>query len=212
MFSLLPFGPRPAATLDLARIYLRIFHIPGWKLRNIPRADAFIVFTDATGWLGHGTSKYIKDKSDYRLDDEITSLAPIQGGEAVSVAVHRLPVKRLVVANPFDQQKMMSGEQYSAAFRAATREIEAQNGKSFTLFDPTDDWNYQERRVEPMQAARRIVDAILRSRDQGIRSANIIVTSEENIAAYQNLARRMNEDQWKFTHEPGSADRGLDLL
>ncbi|MBA3726751.1 MAG: hypothetical protein H0W86_09935 [Armatimonadetes bacterium] len=212
MLSLLPFGPKAEATLDLDRIYLRIFHMPGWKLRNIPRADAFIVFTDATGWLGHGTSKYIKDKSDYRLDDQITSLAPIEGGSAVSVAVHRLPARRLVVANPFDQQKMMSGEQYSAAFRAATKEIEAHNGKSFTLFDPTDDWNYQERRVEPMQAARRIVDAILRSRDDGIRSANIIVTNEENLIAYRSLADRMVENQWKFTHEPGAADRGLDLL
>ena len=89
----MPFPPfihaRPAATADMSKMLLRIYAIPAWQMRDVPKASAFLAFTDETGWLGHGSAKYIKDKADFGLDDAITAMAPITTMEAISVPVRR---------------------------------------------------------------------------------------------------------------------------
>lgn len=200
----MPFPPfiyaRPAAVADLPKMLLRIYGIPAWQLRDVPKASAFLAFTDETGWLGHGTSKYIKDKADFGLDDAIEAFAPIPPYSAVSLPVSRLPARRLVVTNVYDANKLTSRDTFAAAFKAACLEVRRHDGKSITFFDPTEDWNYQETRVDPVDAARVVVGNIVRNRGT-ITGANIIVTSEAATSAYVRLTEQVFDERWRLTSE-----------
>jgi hypothetical protein len=193
---------RPAATADMPKMLLRIYAIPAWQMRDVPKASAFLAFTDETGWLGHGSAKYIKDKADFGLDDAIRAMAPIAPLEAVSVPVRRLPASRLVVANVYDANKLTSNAAFAEAFKNACIEVERHGGKSVTFFDPTRDWNYQEWRVEPTDAARAIVRNVLANRGR-IRGANIIVP-ESSKEAYVALTERVFDQRWRLTSDDPS--------
>jgi hypothetical protein len=190
---------RPAATADMPKMLLRIYAIPAWQMRDVPKASAFLAFTDETGWLGHGSAKYIKDKADFGLDDAIRSMAPIPPLEAVSVPVRRLSASRLVVANVYDANKLTSNAAFAEAFKNACIEVERHGGKSVTFFDPTRDWNYQEWRVEPTDAARAIIANVLANRGR-IKGANIIVPKDSK-DAYVSLTERVFEQRWRLTSD-----------
>lgn len=206
--SLLPFL-FPAAKLDIDGLYVKVFHLSGWRLRKVPRSDAFLVFSDSTGWMGHGTSKYIKDKSDYRLDDHIREHAPIPPGKAVAFPVKRIPARNLIVTNIFDEQKLTNLEQFQTAFSAALKKNHRLDGWSITLIDPTDDLNYQEMRMAPERVACVIIDSMLRNR-KWLTKANIIATNETSVDAYRAIFDRMRDDQWKYVRYAGEPDPGLD--
>ena len=197
----MPFPPlifaRPAATADMQKMLLRVYCIPAWQLRDVPKASAFLAFTDETGWLGHGSCKYIKDKADFHLDDAITSLAPIPPLQAVSVPVRRLPAKHLVVANVYDDKKLTSNQSFAEAFKNACLEVNRHGGKTVTFFDPTRDWNYQEWRVEPMDAARAVLANVLRNRGK-IKGANILVPDEASRDAYVSLTNQIFDERWRL--------------
>jgi hypothetical protein len=197
----MPFPPlihaRPAAVADMPKMLLRIYAIPAWQMREVPKASAFLAFTDETGWLGHGSSKYIKDKADFGVDDAITALAPLAPLQAVSIPVRRLPASRLVIANVYDENKLTSNASFSEAFRNACLEVSRNDGKTVTFIDPTRDWNYQERRVEPMDSARAVIANVLRNRGK-IKGANIIVPDAASKDAYVSLTEKAFDERWRF--------------
>jgi hypothetical protein len=199
----MPFPPflfaRAAAVADMPKMLLRIYAIPAWQMRDVPKASAFLAFTDETGWLGHGSAKYIKDKADFGLDDAITAMAPIPPLQAISVPVRRLPAARLVVTNVYDANKLTSNASFAEAFHNACKEVERHGGKSVTFIDPTRDWNYQEWRVEPTDAARAVVTNVLANRGR-IRGANIIVP-ETSKDAYVSLTERVFDQRWRLTSD-----------
>lgn len=173
------FGVKPVADAEGIEIY----SIPGWSMRSIS-ADAMIVFADETGWLGHGMSKYVKDKGDYKLDDVIRAAAPFEPGTARAFAVRRLPVDYLVVANIYDERKVTSSEQITRGFRAAVDEAAKLGCNSAMIFDPTDAWNYFTKRADAIQASKMLVTAI--SEGSGaISDVKVIVTNPENVEAYK---------------------------
>lgn len=204
----MPFPPfisaKPAASADLPKMMLRVYWVPAWQLRDVPKASAFLAFTDETGWLGHGTSKYIKDKADFGADDAIGAMAPIPALHAISIPVRRLPAKRLVVVNMYDANKLTSRDAFAEAFRNACREVARHDGKTVSFFDPTDDWNYQERRVEPTDTARVVVGNILANRDL-IKGANVIVPNETACEAYVAFVNRVFDEQWRLTSDDKDA-------
>jgi len=208
----MPFPPfitaKPAAAADLPKMLLRVYGVPAWQLRDIPRASAFLAFSDETGWLGHGTSKYIKDKADFGLDDKIEALAPIPPLRAISVPVRRLPASRLAIVNMYDANKLTSREAFAEAFRNGCKEVHRHDGKTVSFFDPTSDWNYQERRVEAVETARVVVGCVLSNRDL-IRGANIIVPNESACAVYVDFVNRVFDEQWRLTSEEPDAMRKL---
>lgn len=209
----MPFPPfisaKPAASADLPKLLLRVYGVPAWALRDVPKASAFLAFSDATGWLGHGTSKYIKDKADFGIDDAIEALGPIGPLQAVSLPVRRLPASRLVVINMYDASKLTSRDAFTEAFRNGCREVSRHGGKTITFFDPTVDWNYQERRVEATDTARVVVGCTLANRDL-IKGANIIVPNEAARETYVALVNRVFDEQWRLTSE--DADSMAKLL
>lgn len=198
----MPFPPffyaRPAAVADMPKMLLRIYCVPAWQMRDVPKASAFLAFTDETGWLGHGSSKYIKDKADFGVDDAITAMAPIPPLQVISLPIRRLPASRLVVANVYDANKLTSKESFAEAFKNACLEVERNAGKSVTFIDPTGDWNYQEWRVEPTDAARAVIANVLANRGR-IRMANIIVPEEASKDAYVALTERVFDERWRLT-------------
>jgi hypothetical protein len=204
----MPFPPvtfaRPSATADVPKMRLRIYGIPAWQMRDVPRASAFIAFTDETGWLGHGSSKYIKDKADFGLDDAIETHAPIAPYQAISMPVRRLPAGRLVVVNVYDDNKLTSRDSFQEAFHNACLEVRRHHGSSITFIDPTADWNYQEKRVEASDAARAIIRNVVRNRGI-IRAANIIVPNPLACEEYAALTRRLFDEQWRLTSDDGEA-------
>ena len=210
----MPFPPlihaRPAAVADMPKMLLRIYTIPAWQMRDVPKASAFLAFTDETGWLGHGSSKYIKDKADFGLDDAITAVAPIPPLEAVSVPVRRLPASRLVIANVYDANKLTSNASFAEAFKNACKEVERHGGKSVTFIDPTRDWNYQEWRVEPTDAARAVVANVLANRGR-IKAANIIVPDALSKEPYVSLADRVFDQRWRLTSDDPSVRDAIGL-
>lgn len=179
-------------------------------MRDVPKASAFLAFTDETGWLGHGSSKYIKDKADFGLDDAITAVAPIPPLEAVSLPVRRLPASRLVIANVYDANKLTSNASFAEAFKNACKEVERHGGKSVTFIDPTRDWNYQEWRVEPTDAARAIVANVLANRGR-IKAANIIVPDALSKEPYVSLAERVFDQRWRLTSDDPSVRDAIGL-
>ena len=195
---------RPAASADMPQMLLRIYGIPAWQMRDVPKASAFLAFTDETGWLGHGSSKYIKDKADFGVDDAITELAPIPPLGAISVPVRRLPAKRLVIVNVYDDNKLTSSEIFEEAFHNACVEVQRNSGKSVTFFDPSGDWNYQEKRIEAAGAARAIIANVLKNRGI-IKGANIIVPNEAARESYVKLAERVFDERWRLTSEDKTA-------
>ena len=207
----MPFPPfihaRPAATADMSKMLLRIYAIPAWQMRDVPKASAFLAFTDETGWLGHGSAKYIKDKADFGLDDAITAMAPIPPLEAISVPVRRLPATRLVVVNVYDANKLTSNAAFSEAFKSACIEVERFGGKTITFIDPTRDWNYQEWRVEPTDAARAVVRNVLANRGR-IKGANIIVPDDSK-DAYVSLTERVFDQRWRLTSDDAAVRDAL---
>ncbi|MDQ2986009.1 MAG: hypothetical protein M3R13_04725 [Armatimonadota bacterium] len=200
----MPFPPfiyaRPAAVADLPKLMLRIYGIPAWQLRDVPKASAFLAFTDETGWLGHGSSKYIKDKADFGIDDAIEALVPIPPASAVSLPVRRLPASRLVVANVYEANKLTSRHAFAEAFKAACLEVRRHDGKTITFFDPTEDWNYQESRIDPVDAARVVIGNVVRNRGT-IHGANIIVPDETALTAYVRLTEQVFDERWRLTSE-----------
>lgn len=209
----MPFPPfihaRPAAVADMPGVLVRVYGIPAWQMRDVPRAAAFLAFTDETGWLGHGSSKYIKDKADFGVDDAIRALAPIPPMSAVSFKVSRLPAGRLVVCNVYDSNKLTTGAGFSAAFSAGCREIAKHAGKSVTFIDPSQDWNYQEWRVEVRDAARAVLANVLEQRGR-IRTANIIVPDSSALEAYRSLVEKAFDERWRLTSdEPDALARML---
>ena len=204
----MPFPPftfaRPAASADMPQMLLRIYGIPAWQMRDVPKSSAFIAFTDETGWLGHGSSKYIKDKADFGLDDAITSMAPIPPLGAISVPVRRLSSDRLVVVNVYDDNKLTSSESFAEAFHNACVEVQRQKGKTVTFFDPSGDWNYQEKRVYAAGAARTIIANVLKNRGI-IKGANIIVPNDIARESYVKLTERVFDERWRLTSEDKGA-------
>jgi hypothetical protein len=209
--SAMPFSPffpaKPVASADLPKMLLRVYGIPAWQLRDVPKASAFLAFTDETGWLGHGTSKYIKDKADFGIDDAIEEMTPIPPLQAISLPVRRLPASRLVVINMYDPNKLTSRDTYVEAFRNGCREVARHDGKTVTFFDPTDDWNYQERRIEAAETARVIIGCVLANRDL-IRGANIVAPNESARDSYVDLVNRVFDQQWRLTSEEPNAMAG----
>lgn len=194
-----PFFPaKPVASADLPKMMLRVYGVPAWQLRDVPKSSAFLAFTDETGWLGHGTSKYIKDKVDFGADDAIEALAPIPALNAVSIRVRRLPATRLVVVNMYDENKLTSKEAFTEAFRNACLEVQRHDGKTVTFFDPTRDWNYQQMRVNAVDTARVVVGCVLANRDL-IKGANILVPAEEAREGYVSLVHKVFDEQWRLT-------------
>jgi len=204
----MPFAPfitaRPAASADLPKMLLRVYGVPAWQLRDVPKASAFLAFTDETGWLGHGTSKYIKDKADFGTDDAIERLAPIPPLRAVSLPVRRLPASRLVVINMYDANKLTSRDAFAEAFRNGCKDVTRNDGKTVTFFDPTADWNYQETRVDASETARVVVGCVLANRDL-IKGANIVVPNEPARGAYVTLVNRVFDEQWRLTSDEKDA-------
>jgi hypothetical protein len=210
----MPFPPfiyaRPSAVADMPKMLLRIFAIPAWQMRDVPKSSAFLAFTDETGWLGHGSSKYIKDKADFGLDDAITAMAPIPPLQAISVPVRRLPASRLVVANVYDSNKLTSNASFAEAFKNACIEVERFGGKTITFIDPTRDWNYQEWRVEPTDAARAVITNVLTNRGR-IKAANIIVPDPASRDPYVALTERVFDQRWRLTSSDPAVRNGLGL-
>jgi hypothetical protein len=173
------FGAKPSAS----RGGIELFSLPGSRLQKV-KADALIVFADETGWLGHGTSKYVKDKGDYGLDDRIRDAGPISPGKAKSFKVGRLPVSSLIVANIFDDRKLVTKESFRRGFGAAAKAAEGLGCESVAFFDPTDDWNYFTHRIDAATTADMVLDTV--SSFGNLRAVKVIIPNEENLASYKD--------------------------
>ena len=167
---------------------IEVFQLPGWQLRRVS-ADAMIVISDETGWLGHGISKYVKDKGDYGLDDRIKASAPIPPGSAKAFAVKRLPVRQLIVVNIYDERKLTSTRQFEEAFLAAVRLAAAEGAQSVVVFDPAEQWNYFTERTDVHQTSDLLLSAIRKCKNK-VSMVRIVVTSKANFEVYKEAIRK----------------------
>ncbi|MFN8140046.1 MAG: hypothetical protein U0R49_09640 [Fimbriimonadales bacterium] len=188
---------RPDVEVEALGPKVQIFVLPGSQLRRLPKSSGFVAFSDSTGWLAHGSMLAIKDKADYKLDDQIRSLAPIAQGAAVSVPAKSIPGKRLVVANVYNDRKVATRDSFAAAFDAAVEEIKKNGGDSAIFADPTPGWNYQEHRVDPDFAAELFVEAIVRNRKK-LKAFRIVLTDPNSFDAYKKLFSDLNENAWRY--------------
>ncbi len=188
---------RPRASVEINGTRIEVFCIPGWSLRKVPKTDAFVVFTNATGWLGHGTNKYVKDKADFGLDDEIEKFAPIPVEGTVSVPVKRLPAKLLVAANIYDEKGLTHSIQFQKGFDSAIQKLLNDGMKSLMVCDPTDDWNYFEHRAESALGAQMLINAILKYSGK-LKIVRILVVKPQNLEAYTELLRKISEERWRY--------------
>ncbi len=167
---------------------IEIFHLPGWQLRSVS-ADAMIVFSDETGWLGHGISKYVKDKGDYGLDDRIKASAPIPPGSAKAFPVRRLPVRHLIVVNIYDERKLTSTRQFEEAFLAAVRLAAAEGAQSVVAFDPAEQWNYFTERTGVHETSDLLLSAISKCKNK-VATVRIVVTTKQGFEVYKEAIRK----------------------
>lgn len=174
---------RPAVRGELMEATIEVYSMPAWGLRRL-RADAFIAFTDESGYLGSGASKYIRDKGDYGLDDRIRQAAPIPPGGVVAVPVRRLPAKYLIAANVCDERGLVGPDAFGRGFSAAVSKAVENGCRSMLVPDPTEDWNYSEHRVDPVQGAKTLLETIARHRGE-MSKFKILVARPENLSAYR---------------------------
>ncbi|MBV6503611.1 MAG: hypothetical protein AKCLJLPJ_01692 [Fimbriimonadales bacterium] len=182
---------------DLLGTEFSIYLVPAWALRRVPRADSLIVFSDETGWLGHGSAKYVKDRSQYILEDAIRALAPIAPGWAVSAELKWMPARRLIVANMYDERKMTGREQFQQGVYGAMREHRKHHGRSIIVVDPVDDWNYFEQRILPEEGARIVMESLSKyiGKQKAIR---VVVSKLDHAEAYASILNEYSENRWKF--------------
>jgi hypothetical protein len=93
---------------------------------------------------------------------------------------------------------LTSNRSFAQAFTNACLEVAKHGGKSVTFIDPTRDWNYQEWRVEPTDAARAVITNVLANRGV-IRTANIIVPDALSKEPYVSLTDRVFDQRWRLT-------------
>lgn len=191
---------RPFGMEDLLGTEFSIFLVPSWSMRRVPRADSLIVFSDETGWLGHGSAKYVKDRAQYIVEDAIRSLAPIAPGWAVSTELKWMPAKRLIVANPYDERKITGREEFQRGVYGAIREHRKHHGSSVIVVDPVDDWNYFEPRILPEEGARIVMDSFSKyiGKQKAIR---VVVSNRKHAEAYAAILNEYSENRWKFARK-----------
>ncbi len=196
----------PTSKLEIFGTMIEIYHLPYWRMRRVAKSSAFLVFSDETGWLGHGTAKYAKDKADYRLDDRVRELAPIGAGQAIAVDVKRLPSKKLIVCNIYDDVKRISSESFSTGFSNSVKLLKKLvpnsifPGNSIMMGDPTDDWNYFAKRISPNDAARIVLDAISKCNGE-VGTVRIIVQKETHARAYAEELEHLSESRHRYSKE-----------
>lgn len=196
----------PTARLEIFGTQIDMYHLPYWRMRRIPKASGFLAFSDETAWMGHGTAKYIKDKADYRLDDRIRELAPIAPGSVLTIPVKRLPAKYLIVANIYDDSKRLDSLSFCKGFDAAVEALSNSipnsmfPGNSLMMGDPTDDWNYFEKRISPNVSARLVLDAIAKCNGR-VGAVRIIVPKSENAKAYKEEMERISEIRHEYSRD-----------
>lgn len=187
---------RPRMEVSALGPRVQLFCIPSSQLRRLPKSSGFAAFTNETGWLARGSSLAIKDHMDFRSDDKVRAMAPISPGSAVSIAVSSLPANHLIVGNIYDERNIATAESFAAGFDAVAEQLIRLGGSSLALPDPTDDWNYSEKRVDADFAADLLVSGIVRNRKR-LKTFRIVVTNERNLAAYMAKMHYLNENAWR---------------
>lgn len=220
--------PRPVRAKRFDGGKIEVYCTPLWRVQYI-KADAIIAFTNQAGFLGSTTTKFIRDKADYRIDDAIRNNAPIPPGACVLVPLTRGPARRLAATNITDEKGLITphflAEAMKSASEALTKEriptpfatflmrlpgfrrvalrIPQKPVRSVLLSDPTSDWNYFERRVNEEESAHLLLQATLPNL-KTLGTVKILVTSSQSASAYDSLLQATHHLS-PFPSEPSRA-------
>lgn len=187
----------PSFTASVGTTQVELYKMYAWDIRRIPRSTAFIALTDETGWLGYATAKYLSARMDYEVKRTAQPKLEVAIGDAVVVPVKRLPVKSIVIANIYNENKITNQQLLENAIAKAIDTITNNQKATIIIPDPTDDWNYYQKRAEPELAAKLLITAIAKHGHK-LTAARIIVSKNKNFDAYKRILATVSEERWKY--------------